>query len=72
MSLVLVLDRIEGKYSKILFKENSLTYDSRVLNDLLIEEHSVSIAKDPGSFPPKPRLLNHTRDLKVSLPRPPL
>lgn len=48
MSLVLVLDRIEGKYSKILFKENSLTYDSGVLNDLLIEEHSVSIAKDPG------------------------
>ena len=47
MSLVLVLDRVEGKYSKILFKENSLTYDSRVLNDLLIEGHSVSIAKDP-------------------------
>lgn len=47
MSLVLVLDRVEGKYSKILFKENSLTYDFRVLNDLLIEEHSVSIEKIP-------------------------
>lgn len=60
-----------------------MTYDFRVLNDLLIEEHSVSIEKIPIEdnletsyilvlFPSKTAAaMKHTRDMKVWPPRSP-